>query len=86
MKIAHKVAKSKYFVDILNESDSSINSLFNDIVFVGVSFVLQNLSVWDGGGRGAPAPPPSLILQKCVCYNPRTCQSECTKISNLLAV
>ena len=30
-KIAHKVAKSKYFVDIQNELDSSINSLSNDI-------------------------------------------------------
>ena len=30
-KIAHKVANSKYFVDIYNESDSSINSLSNDI-------------------------------------------------------
>ena len=30
-KIAHKIAKSKYFVDIQNESDFPINSLSNDI-------------------------------------------------------
>ena len=30
-KIAHKIVKSKYFPDILNDSDSSINSLSNDI-------------------------------------------------------
>ena len=42
--------------------DTSINSLSNDIQFVGVSFVLQKLS----GGGGGGAPHPSLILQKCV--------------------
>ena len=31
-KSAHKIAKSKYFVDLQNESDSLINSLSNDIV------------------------------------------------------
>ena len=30
-KIAHKIAKSKYFVDIWNESDSPINYLSDDI-------------------------------------------------------
>ena len=30
-KNAHKIAKSKYFPDILNDSDSPINSLFHDI-------------------------------------------------------
>ena len=30
-KIAHKIAKSKHFVDIENESDSPINSLSSDI-------------------------------------------------------
>ena len=30
-EIAHNIAKSKYFADILNESDSPIKSLFNDI-------------------------------------------------------
>ena len=28
---AHKIAKSKYFPDILNDSDSPINSLSDDI-------------------------------------------------------
>ena len=35
-KNAHKIAKSKYFPDILNDSDSPINSLSDDIKFVGV--------------------------------------------------
>ena len=30
-KIAHKIAKSKYFPDILNDSDSPVNSLSDDI-------------------------------------------------------
>ena len=30
-KNAHKIAKSKYFPDILNDSDSPINSLSDDI-------------------------------------------------------
>ena len=30
-KIAHKSAKSKYFPNILNDSDSPINSLSDDI-------------------------------------------------------
>ena len=30
-KIAHKIAKSKYFPNILNDSDSRINSLLDDI-------------------------------------------------------
>ena len=30
-KIAHKIAKSKYFPNILNDSDSRINSLSDDI-------------------------------------------------------
>ena len=29
--IAHKIAKSKYFPNILNDSDSRINSLSDDI-------------------------------------------------------
>ena len=51
-KIAHNVAKSKYFSNIKNESYSPLNSLSIDIQFVRVSFVLQNLLV--GGGGGAP--------------------------------
>ena len=31
LKIAHKIAKSKYFPDILNDSDSPVNSLSDDI-------------------------------------------------------
>ena len=30
-KIAHKISKSKYFPDILNDSDSPINHLSDDI-------------------------------------------------------
>ena len=30
-KIAHKMAKSKYFPNILNDSDSRMNSLSDDI-------------------------------------------------------
>ena len=30
-KIAHKIVKSKYFSDILNDSDCPINSLSDDI-------------------------------------------------------
>ena len=30
-KNAHKIAKSKYFPDILNDSDSAINSLSDDM-------------------------------------------------------
>ena len=30
-KIAHKIAKSKYFPNIFNDSDSPINSLSDDI-------------------------------------------------------
>ena len=36
-KNAHKIAKSKSFLDILNDSDSPINSLSDDIEFVGVT-------------------------------------------------
>ena len=60
-KIAHKVAKSKYFFNIENELVSLINSFSNDIKFVGISLVLQKLSV-----EVRLAPSPSLILQKCV--------------------
>ena len=35
--IVHKIAKSKYFPDILNDSESPINSLSDDISFVGVT-------------------------------------------------
>ena len=46
-KIAHKIAKSKYFVDIENKSNCLINSLSNDDVWsVRVSFVLQKLSMY----------------------------------------
>ena len=31
LKIAHKIAKSKYFFQFLNDSDSPIDSLFDDI-------------------------------------------------------
>ena len=46
-KIAHKIAKSKCFVDIQNKSDSPINSLSNDIWSVGVNFVIKKII----GGR-----------------------------------
>ena len=36
-KIAHKIAKSKYFPNIFDDSDSPINSLSDDIQFVGVT-------------------------------------------------
>ena len=36
-KIAHKIAKSRYFPNILNGSNSPINSLSDDIEFVGVT-------------------------------------------------
>ena len=36
-KIAHKIAKSKYFLNIFDDSDSPINSLFDDITFVEVT-------------------------------------------------
>ena len=50
-KIPHEVVKSEYFFNISNESESPINSLFN-IQFVGVSLVLQKLSLLGGGGGG----------------------------------
>ena len=36
-KIAHKIAKSKYFSNIFDDSDSPIDSLSDDIQFVGVT-------------------------------------------------
>ena len=36
-KIAHKVAKPKYFPNIFDDSDSPINSLSDDIQFVCVT-------------------------------------------------
>ena len=50
-KIAHKIVKSKYFVNIENESDSAINSLSSDTQFVESSFVLYKLSGGGGGGH-----------------------------------
>ena len=44
-KVAHKVAKSEYFFNIYNESESLMNSLSNDILFVGVSLVVQKFSI-----------------------------------------
>ena len=46
-KIAHKIVKSKYFPNIFNDSDSLINSLADDILFVGGNL---NLSKIIGGG------------------------------------
>ena len=43
--IAQKVAKSKYFFNIQNESYSLLNSLSKYICFVGVRFAVQKLSV-----------------------------------------
>ena len=65
-KIAHKVEKSKYFVDTSNELDSSINSFSNDKQFVGVSFVLQELSV----GWGTPPQPPTTTS---ISYSVKVC-------------
>ena len=61
-KNAHKIAKSKYFYDILNDSDSLINSLSDDIKFVGVTYVFRKLLV----GGGHPTPQHPFILQNCV--------------------
>ena len=36
-KIAHKIAKPKYFPNIFDDSDSPINSLSDDIYFLGVT-------------------------------------------------
>ena len=36
-KIAHKIAKSKYFLNIFYDSNSPINSFFDDVKFVGVT-------------------------------------------------
>ena len=36
-KIAYKIAKPKYFLNIFDDSDSPINSLSDDIKFVGVT-------------------------------------------------
>ena len=60
-KIAHKIAKSKYFPNILNDSDSQINSLSDDI-----SFVWGNLSHSKIICGGTPHPPHPFILQNCV--------------------
>ena len=58
-KIAHKIAKSKYLPDILNDSDSPINSL--SVICCG------NLSLSKIiGGWCHPAPPHPFILQNCV--------------------
>ena len=63
-KIAHKVAKSKYFFNISNESESLINSLSSHIQFVGVSVVLQKLS---GGGGGWALLTTSISYSAEVC-------------------
>ena len=44
-KIAHKIAKPKYFPNIFDDSDSPINSLSDDIQFVGVTEVFRKLLV-----------------------------------------
>ena len=36
-KIVHKIAKPKYFPNIFDDSDSPVNSLSDDIYFVGVT-------------------------------------------------
>ena len=59
--IAHKIAKSKYFSNIFDDSDSPINSLSDYIYFVGVIQVFRKLLV-----GGHPAPPDPFILQNCV--------------------
>ena len=61
-KIAHKIAKSKYFPNILNDSDSPIDFRRYIICWGNVSF-----SKIIGGG-GHPAPPHPFILQNCVIY------------------
>ena len=67
-KIAFKIAKSKYFPNIFDDSDTPINSLSGDILFVGVTLVFPKLLV---GGRH-PAPPHPFILQNCVFHNRRS--------------
>ena len=47
--IADKTAKSKYFANIQNQSDSPINSFSNNVYFVGVSSSFKNYR----GRRGA---------------------------------
>ena len=61
-KIAHKIAKSKYFPNILNDSDSRINSLPTMYNLLGVTWVIRKLL----GGGGDPAPPHPFILQNSV--------------------
>ena len=49
-KIAHKIAKPKYFPNIFYDSDSPINSLSDDIYIVGVVCCLSKII----GGGGTP--------------------------------
>ena len=49
LQIAHKIEISKYLANIEHESDSPINFLFSDMLFVDVSF-LKII----GGGLLAP--------------------------------
>ena len=62
-KNAHKIGKSKYFYDILNDSDLPINSLSDNIICWGN---LRLSKIIGGGGGGHPAPQHPFIFCKIV--------------------
>ena len=61
MKIAHKIAKSKYFPNILNDSDFLINFLF-----LRHKVCWGNLSLSKIFGGEHPTLPHTFILRNCV--------------------
>ena len=56
-KIAHKIAKSKYFSDIINYSNSPINYFSDDISLIEGSLSHSKII---GGGGGVAAPSYSI--------------------------
>ena len=61
-KIAHKMAKLKYFINIENESDSPINSILNDYILCWGQLIRPSKMVDERRGPLSL----SLILRKCV--------------------
>ena len=75
-KNAHKIAKSKYFPDILNDSDSPINSLFRrHVIFWGS----LNLSKIIGGG-GPPRTAGNFYSVKLCNIRQSACSAPYSKV------
>ena len=80
--IAHKIAKSKYFVVTHNESDSPINSFPNDIVCWGQC---RPSKIIGGGGGGGASHRLHLLFCKSV-YRLSVLENQAVSIAKQLCL